>query len=108
MSREMTLAECRAAFLDHIRARSHYWATDTRTTDRLEMCNGLCHSILSMLNGNSGIPGFALVPQPHESDAEYHREQGENWWPAEEVKNDIREDACLHHEFYHPQERKPV
>lgn len=67
----------------------------------LRMCEGVAFSILGLLDGVSvGIPGFALVPSPHPDDMQYHKDNGENWYPSEEVTKDIREDVMLHEEFY--------
>jgi hypothetical protein len=76
-----------------------YWANlpaETGNSPQQEMVRrleGLAHSIFATLDGCSmACPGFIVAPMPDESDQEYHREQGENWFPynsGEGIKGDI-------------------
>jgi hypothetical protein len=82
---------------------ARYWGDERQVPDHspLERCEGLVHSILTLLDGMScGMPGFALVPSFHPDDPKDHRENGENWYPTQDVTCDIREDVMMHEEFY--------
>jgi len=81
--REYTPEEVRTMFLDYIRGLVKYWAREDRVPDVKEKLEGLAFSILVTLDGESGgLPCFDVVPCPHESDKEYHRDNGENWFPS--------------------------
>ncbi|MBD3261177.1 MAG: hypothetical protein GF334_05760 [Candidatus Altiarchaeales archaeon] len=102
--REMTVEECREIFMRQVASIAAYWARVPGRTD-LEKCNGVAFSILSMLDGsNVDIPAFDLIPSPHGSDEEFHRDEGENWWPR--APDEVREtlpiinDTMLH-EMWH-------
>ena len=54
----------------------------------IERCRGLVFSILAMFDGESGtLPGVDLHVSPHESDKEYLRRQGRNWFEPDMVLN---------------------
>lgn len=61
--------------------------------------------MLVILDGGSDLPGFAVIPAPHESDKDYHQSKGECWFRP--IKDGIDGDigGCLH-EFYHDVGRK--
>lgn len=97
--REYTAEEVRDKFLLYVQHLVTYWETlegDDSVRDRM---NGLVHSIFTTLDGCSvGLPGFVVAPAPHESDAEYHRDNGENWYPeAPDAPGDI---AGSLHEYW--------
>jgi hypothetical protein len=54
-----------------------------------EKLEGLIFSVLTTLDGCSGeLPQFKLVPNPHESDMEHNKNNGENWFdPKIELTN---------------------
>jgi hypothetical protein len=84
--RQYTEDEIRAMFLQHVWAMIDYWANvDEGKHDirgRREMLSGFAHSMLAAIDGCSvGLPGFLLIPYPHESDREYLQGQGDNWFP---------------------------
>lgn len=104
--RAYTTEEMRRMFLDHLTGIVRYW--EMTKIDRPEFVEavqkaggelryrmeGALFSILVMLDGCSGgMPAFDIYPSPHEEDAAYHRENGENWWSAEE---DIHGGEMLH------------
>jgi len=96
VSREYTVTECRKMFLDHIRASVRWWLNETRVSTTEEKLDGLAFSILVLLDGGRiDIPGMTLIPNPHPEDKEYHKEQGQNWWPDDE---DIG--GALHEEWH--------
>lgn len=101
--REYTLAEVRQQFLDTVRQLARYWGDEKTVTDHspLRRCEGVAFGILVLLDGmNGGMPGFALVPTFHPDDPKHHKENGENWYPTQEVTCDIREGVMMHDEFY--------
>lgn len=78
--RELTAEECTKALLDHFEHIAKYWAKQAGSVE--DRMYGLVFSILTALDGDSmGLPKWLVVPDPHPSDREFHREEGENWWP---------------------------
>ena len=62
--------------------------------------------ILKMLDGPTSTSGFFLLPAVHESDEEYHRDQGENWWAMPKGEDEsaitlVWMEPIMHHEMYH-------
>lgn len=56
---------------------------------------GLLHSILVVFDGGSmSCPALDIIPAPHESDKQYHINEGEDWWD-QVVIND-----CQLHDLY--------
>lgn len=95
--RQYTTDEVREKLLSYVRGLVDYW--DKTDRPRKESLSGLAFSILSTLDGGSvEVPGFVVAPSPHESDEEYHRQRGENWYPRVESEHDIA--GCLHELFY--------
>lgn len=109
--RAYTPKEMRAMFIDHLKAITKYWATTPldRPEFRKELeakgevlyrMEGLLFSFLVTLDGGSmDLPAFdlsplpikfAVVPSPADVDEEYHRDQGENWWPQNVVINNCQ------------------
>jgi hypothetical protein len=86
--RELTTDEVRDIFTQHVDTLIHYWANlpaeqgNSPQQEMVRRLEGLTHSIFATLDGSSlACPRFIVAPCPHESDEEYHREQGENWFP---------------------------
>jgi hypothetical protein len=100
--REYTTEEVREMLLRHIWGLIHYWEHDSRTADLHGKMTGLAFSILSTLDGSSvEIPSFLVAPSPHPDDREYHKENGENWFP-ENHENEINCDiGGVLHEWFH-------
>lgn len=86
--RAYTVEEMRQKFLDQMRLYKEYWLNEDHCPEVEGKLDGLCFSILNILDGTSmGTPAFDLIPSVHEDDQAYHESEGENWW-AEEVIND--------------------
>lgn len=104
--REYTKEECQEMFLRHIWETVEYWDTVNVLTTR-ERLEGLAHSFLASLDGCSGgCPGYSVIPMPHFSDKEYHKERGENWYPDFEPTSDMCDIAGeLHGRFFRMEER---
>jgi hypothetical protein len=106
--REWTKEEIREQFLQYIRDISKYWATvDLSDSKRdggeiLHRLNGLCHSILAMLDGCAlELPGFLIISNPHPTDKEYHISQEENWYPQPPDDVELVDiGGALHEHFY--------
>jgi len=97
--RELTMEEVRDKFLDQVWVLIDYWYSlkDRTVRDRME---GVVFSVLSTLDGGSSLPKFIVAPDPHQDDKEYNQEQGESWYPLNDV--DIKVDIAggLHEHFY--------
>lgn len=108
-TREYTEEEVRELLLGHISNLVDYWLNDSRAESTEAKMEGLAFSILSALDGSSmALPGFLVAPLPCEEDKEFHREQGENWFPenhevADQVKADLGGSL---HEFWHKAREK--
>lgn len=94
--REKTKEEVVDEMLDHIHMLVNYWTYETSKQDLKERLEGLAFSILTMLDGCSGLPAFDLVPHPHPTDKEYHISNGEDWYPETVINDDI----MLHDSFF--------
>ena len=93
--RPYTPEEVRDNLVAHAWSLVEYW-NSVENRDQRGRLSGLAFSIFSMLDGASELPMFLVTPAPHESDSEYHQDQGENWYP--EDKPDLGE---LHSVFAH-------
>jgi hypothetical protein len=97
ISRPYTPEEVRAKMLSHFKHLCKYWPQQTgahNDTEEKRMQN-LVFSILVTLDGGScALPAFDLIPAPHESDKEYHIENGENYYEKEVINN------CQLHEIW--------
>lgn len=94
-----TAEEARKTFLDILRAKARYWATIPveDEDDRLYRCEGLIHSILSIIDGVSDFPAFDLVLRPHPDDKAFHIDEGDRWY---EDGTTINGDVYLHELFF--------
>lgn len=98
--RAYTVEETRENFLATLRNLSFYWSRQDGTMR--ENCDGLCFSILSLIDGSSAsFPAIDLVICPHPDDKEYKKANGDNWYEPGEVFND-----CMMHELWHRKERQ--
>jgi hypothetical protein len=78
--RQYTREEVRQMFLEHCKSIVHYWRNVSGFSVS-EAMDGVAFSILVALDGGSDLPGLAVIPIPHDSDEEYLRDEGENWFP---------------------------
>ena len=105
MPRELTTDEARKLFLDQVRRYVDYWEKESRAPLVREKLEGLAFGILVILDGGSGgLPSFAVIPTPHESDKAYCESIGANWFrpaPAE-LTGDIG--GGLHEHFHDAKE----
>lgn len=100
---ELTVEEVRGLLLAHIENLVKYWDTvkDISLSQKARL-QGLAGSILTTLDGCSvDLPAFIVAPFPHESDKEFRKENGENWYP-ENHQSKINADiaGCLHAHFF--------
>lgn len=92
---EMTVEQCRAEFLEHVRELARYWKNEQRTS-RDEALDGLAFSFLVLLDGASGsMPAFKVIPDPHPTDKAFSKTIGDDWWP-----DNVDISGGLHDEFY--------
>lgn len=85
--RAYTAEEVRKQYMDHFRMLARYWANLPNKTP-LERCEGLLFSIYSTLDGLYGLPAVNMYPYPHESDKQYHIDNGDNWYDPDAMFND--------------------
>ena len=98
--REYTTDEIRDIFLNHVRGLVQYWEKESRAETSLKKLEGLAFSMLVALDGCAyDCPGFILVPSVHPDDKEYHRSQGENWFP--ETPDDGLPDLGMLHDYFY-------
>ena len=99
--REMTEEEVRQEFLEYIAVMVNYWDHTAPARTQRERLSGLVHSLLVMLDGGTDLPKFIVVPDPHPDDREFHRGEGDNWWP-ENLETGVRCDIAgsLHEQWY--------
>lgn len=99
---QYTEEEVRDLFLKKAKQIAHYWANESRAPDVLEKIEGAFHSLFATIDGCSyGLPGFAVVPIPDESDAEYHQSLGENWFPRQNADTLVCDIGGALHEHWH-------
>jgi hypothetical protein len=109
--RQYTVDEVRKQVLEYVWGLVDHWLNESRTADTRGKLSGLAFSFMVMLDGGSVLPGFVVAPSPHPDDEDYHRENGDNWFPrAESSPFDI---TPLHEVFYKydpkpPREITPV
>lgn len=96
----------RDQFLQQIRCIVGYWS-DADNLSSKERCEGTAFSILTLLDGGSGMPRMCIIPTPHPDDKQYHVDNNENYYPA--ISDEIIEvgiGGTLHEEFLTENERK--
>lgn len=92
--RAYTPEEVRDRLLDHICLAIDCW--DKQQPDKRGAMEGLAFSILTALDGaTTHLPAFLVTPMAHPADTEYHKAEGENWYP--EDRPDL---GMLHEHFY--------
>lgn len=95
--REYTEDEIREKFLKNCVQIKKYWLElPNKTTE--ERMSGMLFSLLVSLDGGSmAVPGWILAPCPHEDDKEFHKSNGENYYPENHDKGVTGDIAgCLH------------
>jgi hypothetical protein len=96
--RAKTERECCSDILAHMRELARYWGNlKQEGMTPVERCEGVVFSVLVMFDGGSvSLPAMDIVMRPHESDKDYCKENGENWYEDGMVVNS---DKCLHEEL---------
>lgn len=92
MSRAYTYEEMRKMFLDNVAGIVKYWETVEFPGGSRE--GGVAFSILTLLDGCGGTPGFDLIPSPHPEDEDYCKSIGENFWVPKNLS-----DGGLHEQY---------
>ena len=106
MSRAYTEEEIREQFLEMVRADINFWKNAKinanefdnafpNESDLERRLNGLAFSILVILDGESMIPGFKVIPDPHSDDKQYCIDNNEDWYP-----DDVDISGCLHEQLH--------
>ena len=92
-----TEEEVTKMFINKVHSIINYWHRDDRTPDVKEKLEGVAHSILCVIDGNTDLPGFILAPNPHSDDKQYYIEKGESFFPENhESKINCDISGCLH------------
>jgi hypothetical protein len=98
---ELAADEVREKLLSHIWGMIDYWDKESRAETTRAKMEGLAFSILTALDGGScALPGFVVAPSPHESDIDFHKEHGENWYPPFEEDHVCDIGGSLHDHFH--------
>lgn len=93
--RQYTAEEVREEFFWHLHGMAKYWLSESRTPTPEGKMYGFIHSLLVTFDGyNGGMPGFLLCPTCHPSDPDYHKENGDNWYPTNEEADMECEISC--------------
>lgn len=100
MCRELTVEEVRDLFIQQVRCVVDYWAGNEREMPVKERCEGVAFSIMNIIDGTSCLPAFDLFVSPHESDKEFNKNNGDNWFPENAMIND-----CYLHEILFNKEK---
>jgi hypothetical protein len=96
--RAFTADEVRKDFLDQLRHLVFYWDTQVDRQTQRERMEGLVFSILNIFDGTAGgMCAMDISLSPHPDDAEYQRENGDNWFEEGMV---INKSAMMHEEWY--------
>lgn len=98
--REYTREEVEEDFLNHVWNIINYWKRESRASEE-EKIEGVAHSILVALDGDTSLPKFILAPDPHPDDKQYNINQNEHFYP-ENYNSDVKCDIAgsLHEKFY--------
>jgi hypothetical protein len=104
-TRELTRDEVQDRFLTYVATMVHYWDTNASTKNMTarEKMEGVVHSILATLDGCSmGLPGFIVAPCPHESDRQFHIDEGDEYYFPENHESNVQCDIAggLHELIY--------
>lgn len=91
---ELTEGKIRERFLRHVEGCIRSWLNETRTPDVEGKMRGLAFSILVAIDGESALPAFKLIADPHPEDKEFRKSKGEDWYPE-----NINIAGCLHNEL---------
>ena len=80
--KEYSKEEIQQQFVNHLWALIAFWEHCPHCKCEHDKLTGLVHSILCVLDGASGsLPGFLVIPSPHEADKAYQIERGEDYYP---------------------------
>jgi hypothetical protein len=93
MSRAITTEEATTEFLTRVKQLAKYWASQGKSVE--DACDGVAFSILSLMDGSQlNFPAVDLVLCPDETDKEYSKEEGENWYEESRISTTLHEEYC--------------
>ena len=85
--KEFTEEEVKIKFVSLCGNIVEFWKNTEGKTEE-EKIRGAVFSVLSMIDGSHiHIPGFILAPHPHESDKEFRKGIGEDYYPENHESN---------------------
>lgn len=83
-SKKLTRPQIIDRFLAHINGVAEYAEKESRWKTPREKIRGAIFSVLAAIDGSAAaLPAFNLCPAPHPDDRDYHKERGEDYYPAE-------------------------
>ena len=93
-----TSEETQEIFLKKMKGVMEYWR-DLPGKTLEERMFGFAFTIFSTIDGSAAdVPGFRLMPDPHESDEAFHKENGERWFdPAVDIGGTLHDNWCRIH-----------
>lgn len=98
--RAYTDEEVSEIFISQIWHLIDYWHNESKAEGK-EKLEGLAHSFLVMLDGNSWLPKFIVAPDPHPTDKNYHIKNNEHYFPENYLTDiDCNISGGLHHLLY--------
>jgi hypothetical protein len=98
---QYTEDQVREKFIENVWMLIDWWDKETRVENPRGKLEGLAHSFLVMLDGGGSLPKFIVSPDPHPDDKEFHKKEGESWYPQNHkasISCDIS--GCLHEMLY--------
>lgn len=115
MSKAYTRDEVKAMFQSHVRDLVRYWeccaVSELRAhsgqSELHERLEGLAFSIMTTLDGCTGLPKFAVIPDPHPDDRRFHIKEGEDYFPPLKTRAPLCDIAgALHETLFSAREEK--
>ena len=91
---EKTKEQVQKEFIGCLKNIADEWSkfSDKTVEERL---SGAMFSVLVVLDGESMMPAFKVIPDPHPSDKAFNKENGDDWYP-----NNIDIAGELHHMWH--------
>ena len=86
---EYSKGEVSTQFINYVNKCVQYWENKTGVPNSLSKLEGLAHSILVAIDGESELPKFILAPDPSPDDKEDCIENGRNYHP-ENYKSNVK------------------
>jgi hypothetical protein len=94
MSRAKTEQEMQEEFLKQVKSLVKYW--DSQDMSSEQKLDGLAFSILTIIDGDTLLPAYSLIPLTTKEDTEYFKSNGENYYPKNvDIAGELHAQYCL-------------